>query len=269
MALFSRRKKDNLEASTSDAAPGAAEEDEGAVPAAPPGEPGVDRDWDRLTDGPWDESEFADRDSYTRMDFGAMRVAVLPEMQVRVEADRRSKQPVSVTCVVRGSLLQLQVFAAPRRAGIWDDIRQEIAAGLVTSGGTSQEVEGPFGTELRARMAGRASDGRVAYQPARFIGIDGPRWFLRAVISGQGARDEQTARALLALIRHTVIVRGEHPMPPRESLTLTVPQRPAAEQQPDAGTGDPGGADGAGDAGAGATPEVEAETPPTPEQGQR
>lgn len=231
MALFSRRKKDadaeTPEVDGADAAPTPAEA----------GEPGVDRDWDRLADGPWDVEEFGDRDTFTRVDFGALRVAVLPGMQVRVEADKRTKTPVSITCVVKDSLVQLQVFAAPRRAGIWEDIRGEIAAGLVKNGGTSQEVEGPFGTELRARMPGRASDGRVAFQPARFVGIDGPRWFLRAVISGQGARDEQVARPLLALIRHTVVVRGDHPMPPRESLALTMPAK--REDAPAEGDAEP------------------------------
>lgn len=234
MALFSRRKKEDDVETSSDTGAESVE--------TPAGEPGVDRPWDRTTDGPWDAGEVAEDDGVRRLDLGSLRVLAQPGMEVRITADKQTKVPTSVTCSLEGSLVQLQVFAAPRSTGIWEDIRAEIGAGLVKGGGTSQEVDGPLGTELRARMPGRASDGRVAFQPARFLGIDGPRWFLRAVVSGQAARDEEVAAPLLAVVRGTVVVRGDVPMPPREALPLTVPegaapvgQPPATPQAPTAG----------------------------------
>jgi hypothetical protein len=58
---------------------------------------------------------------------------------------------------------------------------------------------------------------------ARFIGVDGPRWFLRGVISGKGAVDPGAAAQVEDLFRSIVVVRGTTPMPPRDLIPLTVP----------------------------------------------
>ena len=55
--------------------------------------------------------------------------------------------------VLRGENgLQLQAFAAPKTSGLWDEVRQEIADEVAKSGGDCEEAEGPFGTELHARV---------------------------------------------------------------------------------------------------------------------
>ena len=58
---------------------------------------------------------------------------------------------------------------------------------------------------------------------ARFIGVDGPRWFLRGVISGAGAVDPAVAEQIDELFRSIVVVRGSTPMPPRELIPLKMP----------------------------------------------
>jgi hypothetical protein len=70
--------------------------------------------------------------------------------------------------------------------------------------------------------------------PVRFVGIDGPRWFLRGLFSGPATMDPAAAAPLEALIRQVVVVRGDHPVPPRELLELRLPPEAAqelAEQQ--------------------------------------
>ena len=91
--------------------------------------------------------------------------------------------------VVRGdSMLQLQAFAAPKRAGLWDDIRRELIDELNAAGGRGEEAEGPFGPEVRARVPAEPGDRGTGMQPARFLGADGPRWFLRGVDQRAGCR---------------------------------------------------------------------------------
>ena len=60
-------------------------------------------------------------------------------------------------------------------------------------------------------------------QPVRFIGIDGPRWFVRALFGGAAARDHDAAVPLEAVLRATVVVRGTDPMAPGDPLGLHVP----------------------------------------------
>jgi len=120
--------------------------------------------------------------------------------------------------------VQLQAFAAPKTMGIWDDIRAEIAESIVSQGGTADEQSGVLGTELRTRMPSAGPDGRTVFAPARFVGVDGPRWFLRAVFSGRAAIEDEAATDLMDVLRQTVVVRGDVAMAPRELLPLRLPQ---------------------------------------------
>ncbi|MCE0487893.1 DUF3710 domain-containing protein [Ornithinimicrobium sediminis] len=188
----------------------------------PEGEPGVDRDWERAVDGPFDVSERPDAEGY--LDLGALRVPPRPGMELRLEIEQGTQRMVGVTCGVGDNKVQLQAFAAPRSSGIWTEIRSALSEGIVQAGGSAQTADGVFGDELRARMPGRAADGRVAYQPARFMGVDGPRWFLRVVVNGPAATDEEALREVLTFVRGVVVDRGDEPRPPRELLELRAPQ---------------------------------------------
>ena len=174
--------------------------------------------------GPFDRAEVDGLDG--RLDLGALWMTGTAGMELRLEVEQESQNVVGVTAVLGESAVQLQAFAAPRTEGIWDDIRTEIAASITSQGGTADETSGPFGAELLARMPGQGPDGRTVFSPARFLGVDGPRWFLRAVLSGRAAIDEDAASALLDVVRATVVVRGEEAMAPRELLTLRLPDQP-------------------------------------------
>ena len=56
------------------------------------------------------------------------------------------------------------------------------------------------------------------------MGVDGPRWFLRGVISGPAARHPELARPFEELFADIVVVRGDHPLPPRELLEIRLPE---------------------------------------------
>jgi Protein of unknown function (DUF3710) len=189
---------------------------DGASPAAT--QPTVSRDG-----GPFDRSEVGGLEG--RLDLGAIWLTGTPGMELRLEVDEQSQEVVGVTAVLAESAVQLQAFAAPRSEGVWDDIRTEIAASITSQGGTADKASGPFGTELRAQMPGQGPDGRTVFSPVRFVGVDGPRWFLRAVLSGPAAADESAASALLDVVRATVVVRGDEAMAPRELLPLKLPEQ--------------------------------------------
>ncbi|HEX2704875.1 MAG TPA: DUF3710 domain-containing protein, partial [Candidatus Lustribacter sp.] len=177
MAIFRRNRREG-DASAVDRAPADRDLDEpdateSADPADAPDaadapEPVVDR-----ADGPFDAAEADDAE---RLDLGALRIVGAPGMHLQLELDESTQAVVSATVTVGGSAVQLQAFAAPRTTRIWPEIRQEIAASLVTGGGTADVVDGPLGRELMGRMPGRGADGRTAFSPVRFLGIDGPRW---------------------------------------------------------------------------------------------
>jgi hypothetical protein len=186
------------------------------------------------TTGPWDEAD-APADGVPRVDLGALRLPARPGMELRVDLDPQQKV-VGATLRAGDSLLQVSVFAAPRAAGIWDDIRADIAASAARQGGKLAEVEGPFGPELTGVVLmpvppqpGQTAPPQAVRRPARFLGVDGPRWFLRGLLTGSAAADPEQAGALEEAFRGIVVVRGAEALPVREQLTLTLP--PQAAQQ--------------------------------------
>ena len=225
MSLFRRgRRADASEDPGSDepaagahpGADGTEREDAGVAPTT--AGPGADR-----SRGPWDLSEVDDPAAGGRVDLGGMWLPGRPGLEVRVEADQATSRVVAVTLVLGDGALQVQPFAAPRSEGIWDEVRAEIRAGITAQGGVADEVEGPLGVELRTKVPVRAADGSSGVQPARFVGVDGPRWFLRGVLTGRAAVGDGADTELIDLLRDVVVVRGDQPMAPRDPIPLELP----------------------------------------------
>jgi len=199
-----------------------------------PPEPQVRERVETGTAGPWDEAD-APQDGLSRIDLGALRLPALPGMELRVDVNAQ-QQVVGASLRSGESLLQVSVFAAPRAGGLWDDVRTELARGASGQGASLKEVEGPFGKELVGSVLvappaqpGQAGPGKPVRRAARFLGVDGPRWFLRGMLSGPAASTPEEAAALEQAFRSVVVVRGSAPMPVREQLPLTLPPQ-AAEQ---------------------------------------
>lgn len=224
MSIFRRRKADaettvDVDTDVSDLTD-ASEQDDAETETAVVADAPVDR-----SAGPFDATEVDDDDG--RLDLGALRVNGREGMELRLEIDQEQQHVIAATAVIGESALQLQAFAAPRTGGLWADIRSEIAVAIEGQGGTADVEQGVLGAELRTRMPSAGPDGRTVFAPARFLGVDGPRWFLRGVISGRGAIDDEAAAPLLEIFRNTVVVRGSDPMAPRELLPLRLPQEDA------------------------------------------
>jgi hypothetical protein len=188
--------------------------------ATPPWEARV-RDEPKPTDGPYDERD-APEDEITRVDLGALQIPVSAGQDVRLDVNE-TQQVIAVTIAGPNGSMQLGVFAAPRNEGIWDDVRAEIAGSMNAQRGQAKErPDGPFGTELTGKLPG--DGGASGLVPVRFIGIDGPRWFLRAMLVGAAATDEVKAKPFLDTLRQVVVVRGNEPLPVREPVPLRLPR---------------------------------------------
>jgi hypothetical protein len=168
-------------------------------------------------DGPFDVSH-APHDDIERIDLGALRIPALAGTELRLETDD-SGAIVTAALVSADSALQLGAFAAPRNEGIWDEVRAELLDGIRADNGTVEEVDGPHGPELRAVING--PEGR---QDLRFCGVDGPRWFLRAVFTGVAATDAGAAGVLADAFRAVIVKRGNDPMPVKDMIPMHLPK---------------------------------------------
>jgi hypothetical protein len=177
---------------------------------------------DRATNGPLDENEANAVRPY--VDLGGVKILPRADLQLRLEVEEGSKRVVAVGLDYVGSTLQVQPFAAPRNSGLWHEIRQQIVEQIQKQGGTTRVVTGTFGPEVQAQIPVNAPGEPQGTRLARFIGVDGPRWFLRGVIAGDAIINADAAAKIEDLFRSIVVVRGATPMPPRDLIPLHMPQ---------------------------------------------
>ena len=219
MGLFSRRRDDDTSESSTNS---------DDVASGAPAETGT---------GPWDAADAPDRPgSVGRIDLGSLRIPAVDGMQIRLENPGGAGQEISAAVLVlAGSTLELRAFAAPRTIGIWEELREDITAELTRARARFEVEDGEHGPELLAHVPVRTPDGREGTVAARFIGVDGPRWFLRGVLQGPAATDEAASQVLRGVFADIVVVRDGAARPPREILPLHAPgivNAPAAEDLP-------------------------------------
>jgi hypothetical protein len=191
------------------------------APGAHPDETSGDEATPTDDAGPWDVADVASRG--TRLDLGVLWVPVNEALTLRLDWEKKAGRLVAVNVARDGSNLRLQVFAAPKSSGVWNEIRTEMVEAIIAGGGSAAEAEGPFGAEISAKLPATTRDGRTGKRAVRFVGIDGPRWFLRAEFTGKAATNPQAAEPLEAVLRDVVVDRGTEAHPPRELLHLTMP----------------------------------------------
>ncbi|MCT2583980.1 DUF3710 domain-containing protein [Actinophytocola gossypii] len=223
MGLFGRRKRD-----LDDEEPGFADDYDGD---AEYGELGGEVGGDLFDDaGPYD-TEDAPADGVPRLDFGAVRLPVTPCVGFRLtpgnglEPVRGSRfaakmsQDGAVASELNFAtelcLVTLSAYAAPRSGELWrEEWCGELADNMRAKGTKVQSTAGAWGQELLATYPGEVW---------RFVGVDGPRWLLRAAVCSAPDRVDNAAAALYELMRGTVVVRGTTPMPVGMPLPLTLP----------------------------------------------
>lgn len=166
--------------------------------------------------GPYD-ARFAP-EGVQRLDLGSLLIPAVDGVEVRVQANPEGVVE-QVVLVHENSALQLGVFAAPRSEGIWPEVRAEIAEAMRADGVSPRELDGPYGIELTARV--NTPDGPA---DVRFVGVDGPRWMVRALYQGQAAVQPGQEGVLAECLEGLVVVRDAEARPVREALPLRLPR---------------------------------------------
>jgi hypothetical protein len=162
------------------------------------------------------------------LDLGSLRIPAVDGVEVRVQAGPNGD--VQQLALVSGaSALQLDVFAAPRSEGIWEEVRAELTQSLLAAGASVEEVAGEYGVELRASLRGPEGT-----QELRYLGIDGPRWMVRAIYHGRAAVDPAAAGPLAECLAGLVVDRGRQAMPVGERLPLRLPREMVQGRAPEA-----------------------------------
>jgi len=174
---------------------------------------------DRSHAGPFDVSEVGVLTPY--LDFGSIRLAPRPDMQIRADVDENTKRVIALTVEINKHRMQLQAFAASRSEGLWAQTMDALKTGLAAQGGSSKVTRGALGPELHAEVPVLVGETK-AQRNTIFIGCDGPKWFLRGVISA-GEVTPEGYDELIKVFRATVVSRGELPMPPGDLLPLRLP----------------------------------------------
>lgn len=179
--------------------------------------------------GPFDYKDVEDTEEY--LDFGSILVKPVPGLQVRMDVEQSNQRVIAVSLELAESRVQLMAFSSSKSASLWPGISDKIKSDIKAQNGEIYQRDGEYGQELLAQVPQQLPDGRAGHVALRFVGIDGPRWFLRAVIGGAAIGDEEASKAIDDLVRNVVINRGDKPLPPQELLPLSVPNNAQARPE--------------------------------------
>ena len=173
--------------------------------------------------GPFDVDELPE-DGSEWVDLGSLLITPEPGRELRLQVDERTGEVQSVLLAGEDGAVELRAFAAPRNGDLWGDVRPQIAADMAQHGGVASEREGRFGTELVCQMTVRLEDGSTGTQPSRIIGINGPRWMLRATLLGRPATHVDESGDWEDTITKVAVRRGDGAMPVGDVLPVVLPE---------------------------------------------
>jgi hypothetical protein len=172
--------------------------------------------------GPYDADELPAGDP-ERVDLGSLLIAPEEGRELRLQVDEASGVVQSVVLAAADGAVELRAFAAPRNGDLWSEARPQIASEISSHGGTATEHEGRWGPELVCRVQVRTPDGRTGTQETRVLGVNGPRWMLRATLMGKPATDLEGSEEWYDVISRVAVQRGAGAMPVGEALPVTMP----------------------------------------------
>ncbi|GAA4385326.1 DUF3710 domain-containing protein [Tsukamurella soli] len=184
-------------------------------------------------EGPYDLAELVDTATLLdgRLDLGALVLALPPEAQLQVEMGPDGA-PAGVHIDTPVGRVTPGAFAAPKSGGLWREVVGEIADSLRSNGAQVTIEDGHWGREIVGRSPGAV---------VRFIGVDGPRWMVRFVVTAPEGMADQAAQIARTMLAETVVRRGTDPQPARDHLDIQLPadlvahlQATIAQQQAEA-----------------------------------
>lgn len=171
--------------------------------------------------GPWDASERSPGDDQAYVDLGALLVKVRIGLNLEMPVDENDNIG-SVVLITDNAALELRAFAANKSGGLWDEVRDDLILEVERLNGQCEQIEGLFGPELHVRVPVEV-EGEEGFQPSRIVGIEGPRWLLRATFLGDAGLNVTDEGILMDALRDVIVVRGSEPRLLREALLLTPP----------------------------------------------
>jgi hypothetical protein len=202
----------------------AADEAEEATPADETTEQDDLETGEELAGGPFDVDDLPE-DDVKRVDLGSLLIEPEEGRELRLQVDEASGAVQSVLLAGQDGAIEIRAFAAPRNGDLWSEVRPQIAADMAQKGGTATEREGRFGPELVCQVQVKRKEGGTASQPSRIIGINGPRWLLRATFFGKPAVEPDTATEWEDAVTRIAVRRGDHAMRVGEPLPVTLPDQ--------------------------------------------
>jgi hypothetical protein len=173
-------------------------------------------------DGPW---SFADAPSGAEfIDFGPLKLPAIAGIKARVEMDTKSGRVGAVSVLVNDCAVQLQVLAARSGKPLWPQVRRTLISRLEKGAGHQNVLEGSFGAELLAIITVRDRNSNLTHDvPMRFVGIDGDKWMVRAVVTGPSVTSDATIARVDALLSRLAVDRGSAAHAEGEVLELAPP----------------------------------------------
>ena len=160
------------------------------------------------------------------VDLGSLQVPVLEGTDIQLVFAEQHGAWVTVRHEL--SELQLQAFAAPKRdSAVGRRARRDRRRRSAARAGRSRSATGPV--RRRAAPTSRASRASRRQACSR---SGSPAWTAPLVparpVRRRGRGEPAAAAPLEAVFREVVVVRGEHPVPPRDLLELRLPPEAAA-----------------------------------------
>jgi hypothetical protein len=177
-----------------------------------------------LSAGPYDADDAPDGlldDDW--VDLGSLLVAPAPGKELRLQVDEATGAIASVLLAAEDGALELRAFAAPRNGDLWDEALPLLREDVTSRGGRTTDREGPWGAELLCELEVQLPDGQTGVQPSRIIGVNGPRWMLRATLLGRPAVEQDAAKEWEEILGRVVVRRGKEAKPKGEALDVVLP----------------------------------------------
>jgi hypothetical protein len=186
---------------------------------------GTDETAEEPATGPYDVDDLPEDDDVQRVDLGSLLIEPQEGRELRLQVDEASGTVQSVVLAGKDGAIEVRAFAAPRNGDLWSEVRPQIAADMAQKGGTATEREGRFGPELVCQVQVKRKEGGTATQPSRIVGINGPRWLLRATFFGRPAVEPDASSEWEDAVTRIAVRRGDHAMRVGEPLPVTVPDQ--------------------------------------------
>jgi hypothetical protein len=175
--------------------------------------------------GPWDADDLpAEVAEVERADLGALLILPVEGKEIRLQVDESNGEVAAVLIADEEGAVELRAFAAPRNADMWSEVLPQLEADVVARGGVHQRHDGAWGPELLCQLQVQMPDGEQGVQPSRIVGVNGPRWLLRATFLGRPAVDAASGAEWEQILRQVVVRRGRTAMPKGEALPMVLPQ---------------------------------------------